>query len=207
MREPSKATPFGDEQRKAQFPLNLVFNAHVVKFASTEFDDGNEVFNLTVKLAEDGLKDIKIPMVVYDNDLGEETEVKGEDGAPKIITCERWAGREFRVANGMWFYEKTKYDWQTNERYSDFCTGLGVEFPTKKVGKIEVPLLQKIDEEDVLGKPCKVKIGLYSFTVKEDQPDGSTKKVKRQALGVLNIMPWADGETIEVESDEEEAPF
>jgi len=197
MREPTKQTTFGDNDKRAMFEPGI-YNAHINKLDSKEFDDGNEVFNLTFKLAPDGLKDIEIPFQTFSE--GVITPVLDEDGEIRMIDASRFAGREFQLPNGAWFYESTRYDWQTNEGYANVCNAIGVDFPEKKVKGVMVRVLSKIDGEDVIGKPVKVKVGLSKWKNKSTGDSG----VK---LAILEVLPWPEGEALSFEEAGEADPF
>lgn len=200
MREPDKQQTFGDNDRRAMFQAGI-FNAHVSELVTREFDDHNEVFNLKFKLAREGLKDVVIPFVIYDaNAENKQQPILDKDGNAVLIDCLRFEGREFKLPNGMWFYEKTKYEWQTNEQYANVCAAIGVNFPEKKVAGVNVKALQKIDGEDILGKPVMIKVGMAKWTNKKAGTSG-------EFMAVLDVLPWKEGKAITIEEAKEEVPF
>lgn len=201
MREPTKQQTFGDNDRRAMFQPGIYY-AHVSELVTREFEDHNEVFNVKFKLAPDGLKETVIPFAVYDESAeNKEKVILDKDGNTVLIDASRFEGREFKLPNGMWFYEKTKYDWQTNEQYNNICAAIGVDFPEKKVAGVMVKALQKIDGDDILGKPVKVKIGMAKWTNKKAGTSG-------EFMAVLDVLPWKEGKAITIEQVKEEpAPF
>ncbi|MBT6050424.1 MAG: hypothetical protein HOG49_26800 [Candidatus Scalindua sp.] len=200
MREPAKQQTFGDNDRRAMFQPGI-YNAHVSELVTREFEDHNEVFNVKFKLAREGLKDIVIPFAVYDEgEEGKQKAILDKDDNPVLIDCLRFEGREFKLPNGMWFYESTKYDWQTNEQYANICAAIGVDFPEKKVAGVMVKVLQKIDGDDILGKPVKIKVGMAKWTNKKAGTSG-------EFMAVLDVLPWPEGKAITIEEAKEEAPF
>jgi hypothetical protein len=220
MREPTKETPFGDEDRRAM-RVEGTYPAHIIGMSSYEMKDGsgNEVFNLTVRVADEA-KDIKVPKSIYDAEAERKrAPVLDDDGSQVFVSAEFMAGQELED-NGTWFYEDAKLDWQTNEKYADRMNNLGVEFPEKEFGKgknkVSKPLLQKVDADDVLGLPCMVEYGWWKYPKKEkNEETGDWEKVKDEdgkqvygeALKVLDYLPWPDGEKIKLEDGDEPPPF
>jgi len=218
MREPTNETSFGDEDRRAM-RVEGTYPAHIIGMTSREFEGGNEVFNFKVRIADEAEK-IKVPKYIYDAENERyRSPILDEDKAQVFVPASFMVGQELED-NGTWFYEETKLDWQTNEKYADRMNALGVEFPEKEVGKgknkVVKQLLQKIDADDVLGLPCLVEYGWMKYPKKAKNEDsGEWEKVKDEAgkqvygetLKVLNYLPWPDGEKIDISAGDEAPPF
>jgi len=218
MREPTKEVTFGDDDRR---PMRVegTYPAHVIKLSSREFPGGNEVFNLTTRIADEA-EGIKVPKYVYDAEATRKrVPALDENQAQIFIPASFMVGQELED-NGSWFYEEAKQDWQTNEKYADRMDALGVEFPEVEIGKgknkVTKTLLQKIDADDVLGLPVMIEYGWMKYPKKEKNEDtGDWEKVKDEhgkqvygeVLKVLGYSPWPDGEKIDIQDGDEDAPF
>jgi len=165
------------------------YPAHVTAVHSTKFDDtGKSVYNL-IFTAADEVKNLKVPKLVSDGNGGytQDGEVSGE-----FIQ-----GKTFRFADkkSMWLnpYPEKGKGWQ-NERYVNYSTNLGVEFPKTEDGK-EIQLVE-IEESDILGNPCLVRV--------IDEP-WEYKGKSGIALKVIDVLEWKDGTKLskdELEADD-----
>jgi len=192
---------FSDDERRV-LRVEGQFPGYISSLNSKEFDDGNEVFNIETKLAKDAA-DAIVPAFVY-------SEIHDKDGiarAPvmipdpdnpgqekqKLIKANHMAGQVIRD-NGTWFYENASKEWQTNEKYADRMTAIGVEFGVTQIDGKPMTVLGKIDAEDVLGLPVIVTLGWRKW----EQKDKVTKEVIKSgmALTVLEYQQWNndDGE-------------
>jgi len=218
MRSPEKETPFGEDDRRSM-RVEGTYPAHVIGMKSREWAGSKEVFNLTCRIADEAKK-IKVPKYVY-NETADRRRLPiiGDDGKQVYISADFMTGAEVED-DGSWFYEESTKDWMTNEVYADRMEAIGVEFPMKEFGKgkfkVEKPLLQKIDADDVLGLPCIIELGWkkYKRRVKnedteqwEDVKDSDGKQVYGESLKVIGYSPWTEGEKIEISDGDEQAPF
>tara|TARA_R110000824_G_scaffold109467_1_gene257035 strand:- start:710 stop:1294 length:585 start_codon:yes stop_codon:yes gene_type:complete len=171
-----------------------IYPAHVTSVNSTKFDDtGKSVYNLVFTVANE-VKNITVPKLVSDGNGGFKQDGK-RDG-------EFIVGKEVRFDKGMWLNptpEKGK-GWQ-NKNYVNWSMNLGVEFPETKDGKIT---LVEIEESDIIGKPCNVKV-----VYKPWEYNGNSG----HALKVIDLFSWDEGEALSGEeiklknNKEDDLPF
>ena len=218
MREPTKETPFGEEDRRSM-RVEGTYPAHIIGLKSREWEGVKEVFNLTCRIADEARK-IKVPKYVYNAEADRKRlQVLDDNQAQVFVDAGFMVGAEVED-DGSWFYEETTKDWMTNEVYADRMEAIGVEFPMKSFGKgkfkVEKPLLQKIDADDVLGLPVMIEYGWKKHKLREknedtgewsNKKDADGKQMYGESLKVIGYSPWVDGEKIEIQDGDEEAPF
>ena len=171
------------------------YPAHVAGLESRELTTKNgeqkHVFNTTF-LVDNSVSEMNVFKLVKNGD-GEFSPAKNEDGTNVEISAEFMKGKRFNSV-GLWLTPEPSDDkkWQ-NRRYVEFFESLGIEFPKNKDGDSELAI---IEEEDIIGKPCFIKIAKESY-----EKDGEQRHVWK----AFDVFPWHDGEILssdEVQADD-----
>lgn len=171
------------------------YPAHVAGLESRELTTKNgeqkHVFNLTF-LVDESVSKMSIPKLVKNGD-GEYHPAKNEDGTDASVSGEYMKGKRFSSV-GLWLTPQPEEGkrWQ-NRRYVEFFESLAVEFPQDKEGNTQLAI---VEEEDVIGKPCFIKLNKESY-----EKDGEQRYVWK----AFEVFPWHDGEVLsgdEVKSDD-----
>jgi hypothetical protein len=168
------------------------YPAHCTAFENKEWNESH-VFNLKFTIAPE-VSNLQITQMFY-GDSGLEP-VLASDGSKKQTSAGYLKGKEFR-ANGIWLTPSPAEgeSWK-NKKYTKWCESLGVPFQTDDDGNTQLGL---IEESDVLGNPCLIKIATEEYTNKE----GQTKS----AFKVTEIYPWAEGNKIDADEIGVDVPF
>ena len=147
------------------------------------------IFNFTFKVADEVSK-MTIAKMVSDGDGW--FKPSGDN-----ISCKFLAGRKF-FSKGVWFTPNPPSDekWR-NRYYKDFCENLGVNFDKSKDND-SIILLCEIEESDVMGFPCLIRVGENSY-----EKNGEIIR----NMKVHSVFPWKDG--VELNPDEltSDVPF
>jgi len=170
------------------------YPAHVTSVNATKFEDtGKSVYNLTFTVAQE-VENMKVPNLISDGNGG--FKVNGEIDGSFI------KGKEFKFDRAMWLNPKPEEGkgWQ-NKNYVEWSRNMGVEFPETEDGKIT---LVEIEESDLLGKPCYVKVAEKAW-----EYNGKSGV----ALKVILVEKWEDGKALTPEevslknNKEDDLPF
>ena len=186
-----------DEKKDGLVPIVAgTYPAHVQGFDGRDIETKNgtqKVFNVTFQVADEA-KNVKVNKITSGPN-GEAHVVNDENGMPVMIEATYMVGKRFN-STGIWLTPQPAegQGWR-NRRYKDFFTSLGVVFPQDKEGRI---MLAEVEEEDVAGQPCLVKIDKEEY-----EKDGET----RTAWKVFNVYPWKDGQKLSAEEVGEDLPF
>jgi hypothetical protein len=159
-----------------------IYPAHIVEVQIRTFDDtGKSVYNLYFKAADE-VEQLDVPKMISDGN-GSFTQAS-EDGTPKTISGSFIKGKRFRLNNGMWLTPNPEQGkgW-TNRNYVRWCEAVGVEFPKTKDGKLE---LVEVEEDDILGNPCLIKVNEIDW---ENKTTGQSGK----SMQVVDIHSWDKG--------------
>tara|TARA_R100001530_G_scaffold42259_1_gene32191 strand:- start:14 stop:574 length:561 start_codon:yes stop_codon:yes gene_type:complete len=165
-----------------------LYPAHVIAAESREYS-GSKVFNFTFKVADEVSK-MMVPKMIADGNgwykASEET-----------ISGKFLAGRKF-FSKGIWFTPNPASDekWR-NRNYKTFCENLGVVFEKSKDDN-NVILLCEIEESDVLGFPCLVKVAENSY-----EKNGETVR----NMKVSSVFTWNDGTALSPDELTSDVPF
>ena len=127
-------------------------------------------------------------MTVEDPDTGEQT-------CPSSM-----AGKEFKPGQYVIpaLNMKPGDEGWKNGKYIQFFENLGIEFPTKKIDKVEVKQVAKVELEDVYGLPV-----MITLNREKDKNDPEKSYMK-----VFAVNPWADGKQVtKEEMEEDDLPF
>jgi hypothetical protein len=153
-----------------------------------------KVFNCTFLIASDVEKTQVVKLIK--NGGGEYTPQLDDDNNPLTISAAFMSGKRFN-STGIWLTPQPKdgEGWK-NRRYKEFFESLGVQFPTNKAGDT---LLAEVEEMDVVGHPCFVKLGREEY-----EKDGESRSVWK----VFDVFPWTDGDKLsEDEVSSDDLPF
>jgi hypothetical protein len=187
-----------NEERDGMIPIvGGVYPAHVSGLESKDLNTKvgeQKVFNISFKIADEAEKNMVAKMVK--NGDGELHQSVDKDGNPLTISASFMVGKRFS-STGIWLTPAPEagQGWK-NRRYKQFFENLGVAFPTNKKGDT---LLAEVEESDVIGHPCFVKLG-QEFYVK----DGEDRSIWK----VMDAFAWSEGEKISAdEMAEDDLPF
>ena len=121
-------------------------------------------------------------------------KARSEDGDTILQSGKAFAGKKF-YSKGIWFTpDPVKEERWKNRTYKDFCENLGVKFRDDG----ENTILDEIETEDVVGKPC-----LATVVTNEYERDGQTKRT----MQVGNVTLWKDGVALSGDEMESDLPF
>ena len=187
-----------NEARDGMIPIVAgTYPAHVSGLESKDLTTKageQKVFNLTFLIASD-VEKTNVPKMVKDGD-GELIQQLNEDGTPVTISASFMSGKRFN-STGIWLTPQPRdgEGWK-NRRYKEFFENMGIQFPTNKQGDT---LLAEVEESDVVGHPCFVKLGREEY-----EKDGEQRFVWK----VFDVFPWSDGEKLsEDEVSADDLPF
>ena len=174
------------------------YPAHVsgleVKDITTRAGEQKQVFNTTF-LIDDSVEKMNVFKLVKNGD-GVLSPAKNDDGSNVEISAVFMKGKRFNSV-GLWLTPEPSDDkrWQ-NRKYVEFFESLGIEFPKNKAGDSELAI---IEEEDVIGKPCFIRLNKETY-----EKDGET----RHSWKTFEVFPWQDGVTLsEDEVSTGDVPF
>ena len=168
-----------------------IYPCHVVAVDSREYN-GNKVFNFQFKVADE-VSNLKFPKMVGDGN-GWYVKARSEDGDTILQSGKAFVGKKF-YSKGIWFTpDPVKEERWKNRTYKDFCENLGVKFRDDG----ENTILDEIETEDVVGKPC-----LATVVTNEYERDGQTKRT----MQVGNVTLWKDGVALSGDEMESDLPF
>ena len=169
------------------------YPAHVKEMEVREFgDSGRKLFKLTFVVADD-VKNItvnKMERKVNGNGL---TPVLDSDGKNVEVSANYLAGKTF-FSKGIWLTPNPEkgQGWR-NRNYKEFFESLGIEWAVTKEGDA---ILGEVEEDDVIGVPCLVKVVEEKY-----EKDGEQKT----ALKVGRAMVWNEGSKLsreEIQADD-----
>jgi hypothetical protein len=155
------------------------------------------IYNVKVKISGECDAHNTFQAVDYD---GNKVEVNGS----------QFAGREINASGIFKFLHPAQDDEFEpnpggNKGYANFCSVIGKEPKVKEIEHngemISVKELPDITEADIIGKPVMAVIG-RGKPWKSDR-DGKV----RTSLEVKWFRNWADGESIDVDADDDDLPF
>lgn len=119
-----------------------------------------------------------------------------EDGSEVEVAGDVLKGREIRGSVPYILNPHKRIRWMNNEYISFVEDALGIEFPLTEVqtpdGIKKVKDIQLVEEEDVLGIPVIIELGVREY---KDRETGDTKKTQ----DVKNILHWESGERISMD--------
>ena len=179
----------GDERSLPIIPGT--YPAHVCNVGINEYND-SFVYNITFLVAAE-VEKVQINKMTREN--GELVQVLDADGNPQKINASYLAGKEFR-GGGVWLTPDPGDEKWKNRKYKQYFESLGIMFEADYNGDT---VLGQVEEEDVLGQPCLIKIAQDEYTDKT----GQTK----QAWKVFNIYPWSNGTKLDVDELQSDVPF
>tara|TARA_R100000152_G_C6770221_1_gene196322 strand:- start:1466 stop:2056 length:591 start_codon:yes stop_codon:yes gene_type:complete len=175
-----------NEERDGIVPIVAgVYPAHVAGLESKDLQTkaGEQtVFNVTFLVADE-VAETNVPKMVKNGD-GELHQGKNEDGTPAEISGAFMKGKRFN-STGIWLTPDPAegQNWK-NRKYKEFFEHIGVVFPTDNDGNTQLAI---VEEEDVIGHPCFIKIGKEEYV-----KDGE----KRYVWKVFDAYNWSDGVTL-----------
>ncbi|MBC8304019.1 MAG: hypothetical protein H8E55_50705 [Pelagibacterales bacterium] len=187
-----------NEERDGIIPIVAgTYPSHVsgleAKEITTKAGESKQVFNVTF-LIDESVEEMKVSKLVK-NDKGDLEPMVNGGGEPITISASFMNGKRFS-STGIWLSPNPPDDkrWQ-NKRYIEFFESLGVQFPTNKEGDT---VLAIIEEEDIIGKPCFVKLGKEFY-----EKDGEQRSVWK----AFSAFPWKDGVALSEDEVTDDLPF
>ena len=175
-----------NEERDGIVPIVAgVYPAHVAGLEAKDLETkaGEQtVFNVTFLVADE-VAETSVPKMVK-NGNGELHQGKNEDGSPAEVSGAFMKGKRFS-STGIWLTPSPAegQNWK-NRKYKEFFEHLGVQFPTDKDGNTQLAI---VEEEDVIGHPCFIKISKEEYV-----KDGEARFVWK----VFDAFHWSDGVTL-----------
>ena len=175
-----------NEERDGIVPIVAgVYPAHVAGLEGKDLQTkaGEQtVFNVTFLVADE-VAETNVPKMVKNGD-GELHQGKNEDGTPAQVSGAFMKGKRFN-STGIWLTPDPAegQNWK-NRKYKEFFEHIGVVFPTDNDGNTQLAI---VEEEDVIGHPCFIKIGKEEYV-----KDGETRYVWK----VFDAYNWSDGVTL-----------
>lgn len=187
-----EGTTLGKGDDKSLPIIPGTYPAHATKCDIKEWND-SFVYNMTFTVADE-VKKVQIDKMTVEN--GELVKVLDADGNPVKISASYLSKKEFR-SNGVWLTPNPNDDekWK-NRKYKQFFESMGVVFDADKDGNT---VLAQVEEDDILGLPCLIKIAREEYTAK----DGAT----RQAWKVFQVYPWQNGNKLDPDEINSDVPF
>ena len=186
-----------NEEKDGMIPIVPgIYPAHVAglegKDLTTKAGE-QKVFNATFLIAAEAGK-TQVNKLVK-NGSGEYTQSLNDDGTPRVISASFMTGKRFN-STGIWLTPQPKdgEGWKIR-RYKEFFEHLGVEFPTNKAGDV---LLAEVEENDVIGQPCFVKLNREHYV-----RDGEERWVWK----AFDVFPWNDGDKLSQDEVKDDLPF
>ena len=180
----------GDERSLPIIPGT--YPAHVCNVGINEYNE-SFVYNVTFRIAPE-VEKVQINKMTREN--GELVQVLDAEGTPQKITASYLTSKEFR-GDGVWLTPEPGDEKWKNRKYKAYFESLGIVFEADENGDT---VLGQVEENDVLGLPCLIKIAQDEYT---DKKTGEPK----QAWKVFNVYPWSSGEKIDVEEIKSDVPF
>lgn len=184
---------------KRKIILVGTFPAHVVDIVEGKLWNGGIPYNYTYRIAPEaadieGLNWVEYQEYCEESDDDQEYKDEQIDSFKEEAGEHDMPGRDIR-AEGVWLTPNPKKgeSWR-NRRFIEHHQNLGLKFPEDKDGKIQ---LAKPKEEDVLGLPCMVRIGLVPETRKDE--NGNKYETGRRFPRVVEIAKWEDGKQLDLE--------
>jgi hypothetical protein len=193
------------------------YPAHITGFTSRDLDTKAgkaTVFNLMFTVSEEvkGLQQTMYEMDGYNiavDDNGHQITIKDKNGNPTKTDCGFLKGREFRDNGYFCFTEKEGSS--KNGRYFNLLTSLDIELAEIEVDGVTHKKLALIEDNDVLGKPCTIRIQQQEYVTHETRDLPESEQEKRKAWKVFTVKPWDSkfGKAVTIPLDElkEEVPF
>tara|TARA_R100001594_G_scaffold123799_1_gene160401 strand:- start:30320 stop:30910 length:591 start_codon:yes stop_codon:yes gene_type:complete len=175
-----------NEERDGIVPIVAgVYPAHVSGLEAKDLETkaGEQtVFNVTFLVADE-VAETSVPKMVKNGD-GELHQGKNENGTPAEISGAFMKGKRFS-STGIWLTPNPPegQNWK-NRKYKEFFEHLGVVFPVDKDGNTQLAI---VEEEDVIGHPCFIKISKEEYV-----KDGEARFVWK----VFDAFHWSDGVTL-----------
>jgi hypothetical protein len=187
-----QSTTLGKGDDKSLPIIPGTYPAHVSDVSVKEWNE-SFVYNLTFVIAPE-VEKVSIDKMTVEH--GELVKVTDSDGSPVKITASYLAGKTFRNS-GIWLTPNPADNekWK-NRKYKQFFESLGVVF---EIDKDENTVLGQVEEDDVLGFPCLVKIAREEYTDKSGE--------HRQAWKVFQVYPWQNGDKIDPDELNSNVPF
>jgi hypothetical protein len=179
----------GDEKSLPIIPGT--YPAHVSNVGVNEYND-SFVYNITFLVAPE-VEKVQINKMTREN--GELVQVLDAEGNPIKINASYLAGKTFR-GGGVWLTPEPGDEKWKNRKYKQYFESLGVVFDSDDNGDT---ILGQVEEDDVLGLPCLIKIAQDEYIDKQGQP--------KQAWKVFNIYPWSNGSKIDPDELTSDVPF
>ena len=179
----------GDERSLPIIPGT--YPAHVQQVYIKEYN-GSYVYNITYLVAVD-VEKVSINKMTVEN--GELTTVLDSEGTPVKISASYLAGKTFR-GGGVWLTPDPGDQKWKNRKYKQYFETLGVVF---EIDKDENTILGQVEESDIIGLPCLIKIALEEYEDKTGQ--------QRKAWKVFSIYPWSNGSKIDIDELSSDVPF
>jgi len=172
------------------------YPAHITSFESRDLNTKAgkaTVFNLKYTVSDEVAK---MEQTLYEmdgyniavDDKGRQITVKNGDGNPSTTDCGFLKGRVFRDNGYFCFTEKegsTK-----NGRYFNLLSSLDVELNDIEVDGVMHKKLAFIEEEDVVGKPCTIRIQQQEYVTHETRDLPEAEQEKRKAWKVFTVKTW-----------------
>lgn len=187
-------TPY-NEAKDGMVPIAPgVYPAHVCGLEAKELQTkaGEQtVFNVTFLIADE-VANTKVPKMIKSPD-GDFIQENHKDGQPKTISAVFMKAKKFN-STGIWLTPRPEegHGWK-NRKYKEFFEHLGVVFP---VDKNSNTMLAIVEEEDIIGYPCLVKLAREEYI-----KDGETRGVWK----VFDAFQWSGGSKLsfdEVKGDD-----
>ena len=194
------------------------YPAHITSFESRDLNTKAgkaTVFNLKYTVSEEvaNLEQTVYEMDGYNiavDDKGHQVVIKDVDGNPQKTDSGFLKGRVFRDNGYFCFTEKEGSS--KNGRYFGLLSSLGIDLGDVEVDGVKHKKLGLIEEEDVVGKPCTIRIQQQEYVTHEtrDLPEGEQEK--RKAWKVFTVKAWDTnrfGKATELSAEElsEDVPF
>ena len=121
---------------------------------------------------------------------GQRIPLKNGDGEQQISSCNHLRDKTF-YDNGFFIFTDTSSS-SKNRRYFELLDNLGIDCKENTVEGIKGKQLVLIEEEDVVGLPCYVRIK------REEWVDKKTNE-KRGAWKANRVFPWSEGSRLSPE--------
>tara|TARA_R110002020_G_scaffold181370_3_gene376264 strand:+ start:8683 stop:9336 length:654 start_codon:yes stop_codon:yes gene_type:complete len=209
-----------NEKENAGFKpiLQGEYPAHITSFESRDLNTKAgkaTVFNLRYTVSEEVAK---MEQTLYEmdgyniavDDNGRQIVIKNGDGKPAMTDSGFLKGRVFRDNGYFCFTEKEGSS--KNGRYFNLLSSLDVELSEIEVDGVIHKKLALIEEEDVVGKPCTIRIQQQEYVTHETRDLPESEQEKRKAWKVFTVKPW-DGKkfgkstVLSLEELTEDVPF
>ena len=160
------------------------YPAHVREMEVREFEDsGRKLFKVTFVVADE-VKQLTVNKMERKEDGNGLSAVLDADGKNIEVSANYLAGKTF-YSKGIWLTPSPEQGqgWR-NRNYKEFFENLGIEWSTNKKGDA---ILGEVEEDDVIGVPCLVKVVEEHY-----EKDGE----QRTALKVARTQVWSEGAKI-----------